>query len=189
MFHDRRQRDRKWRRQFAHGQARPLGEMPHTSARRVGSASAAKVRSSAALLKLTIWFSIAARGVSTGVVAPIERSEIRIVPGIVRPIFSGQSPSKPARRRLRHTKREIFMSDLPITREPRITVRALLLGDRIETAGLERNDCCRPCRWRFAPARKALSLYSAMALRSWSACRRSKRTRSSADWMAALSVR
>src|SRR5271154_6033309 len=32
------------------------------------------------------------------------------------------------------------MSDLPITREQRITVRALLLGDRIETAGLERSD-------------------------------------------------
>jgi uncharacterized Rmd1/YagE family protein len=32
------------------------------------------------------------------------------------------------------------MSDLPTTREHRITVRALLLGDRIETAGLERND-------------------------------------------------
>jgi uncharacterized Rmd1/YagE family protein len=32
------------------------------------------------------------------------------------------------------------MSDWPITREGRITVRALLLGDRIETAGLERSD-------------------------------------------------
>ena len=32
------------------------------------------------------------------------------------------------------------MTDLPITREQRITVRALLLGDRIETAGLERSD-------------------------------------------------
>jgi len=32
------------------------------------------------------------------------------------------------------------MIDLPITREQRITVRALLLGDRIETAGLERSD-------------------------------------------------
>jgi uncharacterized Rmd1/YagE family protein len=32
------------------------------------------------------------------------------------------------------------MIDLPITREHRITVRALLLGDRIETAGLERTD-------------------------------------------------
>ncbi len=32
------------------------------------------------------------------------------------------------------------MSDLPITRDQRITVRALLLGDRIETAGLERSD-------------------------------------------------
>ena len=32
------------------------------------------------------------------------------------------------------------MIDLPITRERRITVRALLLGDRIETAGLERSD-------------------------------------------------
>ncbi len=32
------------------------------------------------------------------------------------------------------------MSDLPIVRERRTTVRALLLGDRIETAGLERND-------------------------------------------------
>ena len=32
------------------------------------------------------------------------------------------------------------MSDLAIAREHRITVRALLLGDRIETAGLERND-------------------------------------------------
>jgi uncharacterized Rmd1/YagE family protein len=32
------------------------------------------------------------------------------------------------------------MSELPTTRERRITVRALLLGDRIETAGLERND-------------------------------------------------
>ena len=32
------------------------------------------------------------------------------------------------------------MSDLPIAREHRITVRALLLGDRIETAGLERSD-------------------------------------------------
>ena len=32
------------------------------------------------------------------------------------------------------------MIDLPITREHRITVRALLLGDRIETAGLERSD-------------------------------------------------
>jgi uncharacterized Rmd1/YagE family protein len=32
------------------------------------------------------------------------------------------------------------MSDLPITRESRITVRALLLGDRIETGGLERSD-------------------------------------------------
>jgi uncharacterized Rmd1/YagE family protein len=31
------------------------------------------------------------------------------------------------------------MSDLPIAREQRITVRALLLGDRIDTAGLERN--------------------------------------------------
>jgi uncharacterized Rmd1/YagE family protein len=32
------------------------------------------------------------------------------------------------------------MIDLPITREQRIAVRALLLGDRIETAGLERSD-------------------------------------------------
>ena len=32
------------------------------------------------------------------------------------------------------------MSELPTTRERRITVRALLLGDRIETAGHERND-------------------------------------------------
>ena len=32
------------------------------------------------------------------------------------------------------------MSDLPIARENRITMRALLLGDRIETAGLERRD-------------------------------------------------
>jgi uncharacterized Rmd1/YagE family protein len=32
------------------------------------------------------------------------------------------------------------MSDLPITRASRITVRALLLGDRIETGGLERSD-------------------------------------------------
>jgi uncharacterized Rmd1/YagE family protein len=32
------------------------------------------------------------------------------------------------------------MGDWPITREHRVTIRALLLGDRIETAGLERND-------------------------------------------------
>jgi hypothetical protein len=32
------------------------------------------------------------------------------------------------------------MSDLPIGREHRTTIRALLLGGRIETAGLERND-------------------------------------------------
>ena len=32
------------------------------------------------------------------------------------------------------------MSDLPPTPARRITVRALLLGDRIETAGLERKD-------------------------------------------------
>jgi uncharacterized Rmd1/YagE family protein len=32
------------------------------------------------------------------------------------------------------------MIDLPITREHHITIRALLLGDRIETVGLERND-------------------------------------------------
>jgi uncharacterized Rmd1/YagE family protein len=32
------------------------------------------------------------------------------------------------------------MIDLPITREQRIAVRALVLGDRIETAGLERSD-------------------------------------------------
>lgn len=32
------------------------------------------------------------------------------------------------------------MIDLPITREHRITVRAMLLGDRIDTAGLERSD-------------------------------------------------
>jgi uncharacterized Rmd1/YagE family protein len=32
------------------------------------------------------------------------------------------------------------MSNLPPTLEPRITVRALLLGDRIETVGLERKD-------------------------------------------------
>jgi len=32
------------------------------------------------------------------------------------------------------------MSDLPMARERRITVRALLLGDRIETGGLERSD-------------------------------------------------
>jgi uncharacterized Rmd1/YagE family protein len=32
------------------------------------------------------------------------------------------------------------MTDFPITRGQRITVRALLLGDRIETAGLERSD-------------------------------------------------
>jgi uncharacterized Rmd1/YagE family protein len=32
------------------------------------------------------------------------------------------------------------MSDLPSSPEQRITVRALLLGDRIETAGLERSD-------------------------------------------------
>jgi uncharacterized Rmd1/YagE family protein len=32
------------------------------------------------------------------------------------------------------------MNDLPMAREHRITVRALLLSDRIETAGLERND-------------------------------------------------
>jgi uncharacterized Rmd1/YagE family protein len=35
---------------------------------------------------------------------------------------------------------EIVMSDLPTSPEQRITVRALLLGDRIETAGLERSD-------------------------------------------------
>src|SRR5471030_2141625 len=35
---------------------------------------------------------------------------------------------------------ETPMSDSPITRERRVTVRALLVGDRIETAGLERND-------------------------------------------------
>jgi uncharacterized Rmd1/YagE family protein len=32
------------------------------------------------------------------------------------------------------------MIDLPLTRADRITVRALLLGDRLETAGLERSD-------------------------------------------------
>jgi uncharacterized Rmd1/YagE family protein len=32
------------------------------------------------------------------------------------------------------------MSDTPIARERRITVRAILLGDRLETAGLERSD-------------------------------------------------
>jgi uncharacterized Rmd1/YagE family protein len=32
------------------------------------------------------------------------------------------------------------MSDLPMARERRITVRAILLGDRIETGGLERSD-------------------------------------------------
>ena len=32
------------------------------------------------------------------------------------------------------------MIDLPITRDHRVTVRAMLLGDRIETAGLERSD-------------------------------------------------
>jgi uncharacterized Rmd1/YagE family protein len=32
------------------------------------------------------------------------------------------------------------MSELPTARDRYITVRALLLGDRIETAGLERND-------------------------------------------------
>jgi uncharacterized Rmd1/YagE family protein len=32
------------------------------------------------------------------------------------------------------------MSDSPVARERRITVRAILLGDRIETAGLERSD-------------------------------------------------
>jgi uncharacterized Rmd1/YagE family protein len=32
------------------------------------------------------------------------------------------------------------MNDFPVTHERRITVRALLLGDRIDTAGLERND-------------------------------------------------
>lgn len=32
------------------------------------------------------------------------------------------------------------MNDLPAARERRITVRAILLGDRIETAGLERSD-------------------------------------------------
>jgi hypothetical protein len=32
------------------------------------------------------------------------------------------------------------MNDLPTSPEQRITVRALLLGDRIETAGLERSD-------------------------------------------------
>jgi hypothetical protein len=31
------------------------------------------------------------------------------------------------------------MIDLPLTGQHRITVRALLLGDRIETAGLERS--------------------------------------------------
>jgi uncharacterized Rmd1/YagE family protein len=34
----------------------------------------------------------------------------------------------------------ILMTDLPIARERRVTVRALLLGDRIETGGLERDD-------------------------------------------------
>jgi uncharacterized Rmd1/YagE family protein len=41
---------------------------------------------------------------------------------------------------LASAEQEIVMSDFPITREQRITVRALLLGDRIETAGLERSD-------------------------------------------------
>src|SRR5580704_17579540 len=34
----------------------------------------------------------------------------------------------------------VVMSNLPPTLERRITVRALLLGDRIETVGLERKD-------------------------------------------------
>jgi uncharacterized Rmd1/YagE family protein len=43
-------------------------------------------------------------------------------------------------RQLSLSKREYLVSDLPLTPEHRITVRALLLGDRIETGGLERSD-------------------------------------------------
>ena len=57
------------------------------------------------------------------------------------------------------------MNDLPIAREHRITVRALLLGDRIETAGLERSDVLSTLPLASAPAKKALLRYSAMALR------------------------
>jgi len=59
---------------------------------------------------------------------------------MVAPALSDRSPSKLPRRHLSYVKHEIFMNDFPVTHERRITVRALLLGDRIDTAGLERND-------------------------------------------------
>ena len=59
------------------------------------------------------------------------------------------------------------MSDLPIARQHRITVRALLLGDRIETAGLERNDVLSTLPLAFRAGEKgvvALFRYGVAAL-------------------------
>ena len=78
------------------------------------------------------------------------------------------------------------MSDLPPTPARRITAGAVL-GDRIETAGLNATRSVSTVAWRFAPARTASSPCSAMASRSLSACRRWKRRRSSAAWTAGSS--
>lgn len=64
-----------------------------TIARRVGSASAAKVRSSVSLLKLTIWFSIDTRG-AVSIALPAREGGMGIAPAIqaflnVKPAKSG----------------------------------------------------------------------------------------------------
>ena len=48
------------------------------------------------------------------------------------------------------------MIDLPITRERRITVRAILLGDRIEAAGLERSDALSAVPLAFRAGEKGI---------------------------------
>jgi uncharacterized Rmd1/YagE family protein len=101
-----------------------------TSARRVGSASAAKVRSSGELETLTIRLSIGPRPrLSTDPHALSFSRQIQFKGGIRRPF-----------KRLCHNQHEFVMTDLPTARDGRITFRAMLLGDRIETAGLERSD-------------------------------------------------
>ena len=57
----------------------------------------------------------------------------------------------------------------------RLTARALLVGDRIDTAGLERPDTLSQAPLAFRAGAAAWWRCSASASRSWSACRRSRR--------------
>ena len=69
------------------------------------------------------------------------------------------------------------MSDLPPTPARRITVRALLLGDRIETAGLERKDVLSTVPLAFRAGENGVVALFRYASPCWSACRRWRRRR------------